>query len=91
MLGPPYERSGLAVNTITNNESVVSSAPDNGRICNSFSLSLSLSLSIHLVNLSTMLLAILASFIVLNKQYNLDEHTYTDKTLINDTVSIDII
>jgi hypothetical protein len=38
-----------------------------------------------------MFLAILASFIVLNKQYNLNEHTYAEKTLINDTVSIDII
>ena len=38
-----------------------------------------------------MLSAILASFIVLNKQYNLNEHAYAEKSLINDTVSIDII
>gem|GEM_PF-1423438 len=38
-----------------------------------------------------MLLTILASFIVLNKQYNLNEHAYAEKALINDTASIDTI
>jgi len=38
-----------------------------------------------------MLLTILASFIVLNKQYNLNEQAYAEKALINDTASIDTI
>ena len=70
------------VNTITNNESVVASGHDNARICNRFFI-------ILLVNLSTMLLTILASFIVLNKQDYLNEHAYAEKALINETAYID--
>ena len=71
-------------NTITNNESVISSAPDNGRICNRF-------FHYPLVKVSTMLITILASFIILNKQYYLNGHAYAEKALINDTASIDTI